>query len=480
MATLAERYDRLSRDSAGNPLITLMVDPKMTDPDGNPVGFLSLVDRGANQRRFAVAKRDAGDALPDSAFLLVEKLGREIAVRSADGKVDPQGVAYAFVALGERKDLDAAVREEGLAEVRKLWAEVAGAAPATAAGVSKARTILEPLVALGFLEAVKDDGTIVVSKASVSRTWDALTFDAAVAVADVEARFDAALGALARVFRNVVSYGMDVGDEDPVRILRSALAALGLFAGIPVAKRGEVAVEVARKEGRTLSRANRAKVRDLEKRVAELSATLKDFIDGAGPDPDDDTEEDEMDAQKRIELAVKAAMDAARAAGITDPAGLADVAVKASAEAAAKIAGPTQPAVPDAALADQFRGKWDFGGMGDPAKALTSAISNIEKLTKKVAELEALVSGTPAAKVDGKDVEAVPGIVDVVNKHSETLEVVVSKVASRPGATPAPRAGEGHGGANLGDRGEGGERANKRAPVDLGPALSLPRVGGKK
>jgi hypothetical protein len=68
-----DRFLNLPGTTDGRKVITLMADPSMTDAMGQPAGFLSLVDKGANLRRFAVVK--AEDLADPHRLAVVDPLG---------------------------------------------------------------------------------------------------------------------------------------------------------------------------------------------------------------------------------------------------------------------------------------------------------------------------------------------------------------------------------------------------------------------
>lgn len=441
-AELAAKYGNLPKDTDGRALVTLMLDPRMQDADGRPVGYLSLVDRGANGRTIAVAKRDAPADLPETAFLLPDVLQRRFPVRKADGSVDAQGVAYAMTVLPEA-GLPEADLEAATVAVKAMWGEVVNSYGAVPAGAADAlRGMLGPFISIGAITEIREDGTIVVSK-RVDWAYGTTDFDAAVAVRDVRARFEAAMGAFSEVFWNVM-YDSEV--EDPESLLNQALGTFSthvssIFTAIPVAKRGDVAVEIARKAGRAISRTNRDRLRKIEEALVGAGTSLKELLDIAGEDPD---QEDDVD-QKAIKAAVDAAIAGAKAAGITDPTALSEVASKAAVEIVSKIAGPPQPAIHQNLLAMQFGEIPGFNTAGKtPEEIIKAAVGQVWNLTKKIELLEALVSGTPVTKgADGKEVPGAFGIVDVVSKHSEALEKVGEIIAADRSTPRPPAAGDG-------------------------------------
>lgn len=319
----ADRFGRLTTTKDGKPVVMLLGDPDLSD------GFLSVVQRGANARRFQVAKADLeGDEL------------------------HPANVG----------------------------------ALATAEDKSKAKAWLESMFG-GFLNMIG-----IASKGS-----GPTSFDAAVGVPVLYDALWIAHDGLVTVVGNILR-DEEVLDKrakilDALEAHRDFLAAH--LDALPTLKADQVreVAELARKADLdvTLERANlaaRKVARVIETadrgRLNRAKAILEDVVarldPGPGPSlfPDLTLQEDDMNVQIAASQAADLAVKAAKAAGVTDPAKLAEIGAAASTEVfKAAVMGPPQPALQSDNLARQRAMAGDENGSGWNAEgALLSAINS--------------------------------------------------------------------------------------------------------
>lgn len=416
------RFLGLKTTPNGSPVVTLMADPSMKDADGSDVGFVSLVDRGANLRTFHVVKAEGEERPADPATVLTPPNNDPwwrrwfgFLVGGVASKSDPGGPVT----------FDAAMAQERLRRAR--WE-------------------------------------------ATDALWDVLGNIVAGDATDKASQVETALNQFSNHVKLLIAAGLTLKSEDR--------ATLGAELALP-------SPSLVSKAGRMISAANVAKLTEALDAIRSGAATVSELLDAATvtpgqaskaetANPDHPSQEDpNMLTPAQVEtLAIKASENAvrvAKSAGITDPSELIRLGSQAFAETVAKvaIAGPAQPAMHADTLnrqADQSGGMGG-GNFGEPMAQFQAAITSIGNLVAKqevrVAKLEATVDGTPAA--DGKAAE--PGLIEVVTKAMDAVEAIHNRVAKIAEVPAAPR--------SAGDP----ELARKSAadPTWSGSALDLPR-----
>lgn len=412
-----EQFGKLPQTPDGRPIVTLLQDPDMNG------GFVSLVSRGANGRRISVTKAETVARDPDPGVAPGSSAPEQPMPPRAVTKADDESTTLEVVShLGPGTNQ----AERGSWFFR----------------------VFAPL--LGLMGVAKADKP--------------LTFDAAIASTKLrEARWQAT-DALWDVIRAVLE---DEATTDKVAAITVALDqfkahVLALVAATPVSKaedrqalaeaiKADPGWTTVQKAGKVLSGANMAKVEAALSALAALQAELK-ALQAAGSPPDTASKEDDvkLDVQQLTAVA-KAAADTAilvaKGAGVTDPAKLADLGVRASQEVMkAAVQGPAQPGIPTRTLEDQAAMAGPTGSMPMPEDQLLAVINRAlgnmatkgdSPLGQLVAKVDALTAAVEGA---GEGTGRVPGIRDVVAKQGEALTRLarIPEASAQGAETPVP------------------------------------------
>lgn len=388
-----DRFEKLTGTPGDDrKIVTLMVDPQMTDDTGQEVGFLSLVDRGANGRRFRVWKAEGdgpGTSLepttaPGSDVHPQAWLGRFLGALGLGGLVAKLGIA----SKGEDDPItfDAAMLREQLRRARwqatdALWEVIANI--------------------LANDQVTDKAGAVKLALEQFSST--VLGLVTATLATKAEARAE-------------VLEGLEPGPDD--------LATL------------------ATKAGRKISARNRATLVSSRDALAKAVAALEDLIKIDEP-PTDETatkaEGEEMDATQIKALATEAganAITAAKAAGITDAGQLAQIGAEAStAVFKAAVMGPAQAAMPTNTLANQMAQSGPNASASDPLAQINEVLSQVRGLATKIDAIDKAVNG------HGEGDEREPGALELAAKAAELSAATASKVAKIETTPAAPRGG---------------------------------------
>lgn len=376
-------------------IVTLMADPAMTDAAGQPAGFLSLVDRGANQRTFQVVKADGDDPTNPPGDLPQAWLARFL-----------EAVGFAGLAqkLARKDDggpltFDAAITAERLRRARwestdALWEVIRNIMAADAATVPDKPAAVQ--LALG--------------------------------------QFSANVMALVKASAALAQKGEDVA---PV------------IAALDVPADGS---DLAQKAGRSISAANMAKLqsaleamRAAMAAMAELQTANDPPLPAAMASKADDPEDPMLSPAQVTAMATAAAdsaVKAAKSAGLTDPARLAQIGADASTTVfKSAVMGPAQPAMPTGTLMDQIGQSGGMNGQaGDPLALMNQALGQVTALATKVESLVAKVDAVDKAiNGHGEGDAREPGMLEIATKSAELAGAVAQKVAKIESTPAAPR-----------------------------------------
>jgi len=380
-----DRFLSLPGTEDGRRVVTLLADPTMTAPDGTPAGFLSLVDRGANLRRFQVVKASELEPATPPGDLPQAWLGRFLTAL---------GLGNLVAKLATKADAPAPLTFDAAITAERLR-----------------RTRWEATDAL----------------------WDVIGNVMASDLEDKAGAISLALGQFSATVMGLVSAVLATKAEDRAEVLAV------LEAG-PELEIGQVS-----KAGRVISARNQATIESARAALAQASAALEALIALASPPTDPaskanpaDPLEDFMNAATLEILATKAAdnaIKAAKAAGVTVPAELATVGATASTEVyKAAVMGPPQAAMPTNALAQQIAPTSVQGQVQDPAAMFAQVLGQVSTLATKVDELTKAVNG------HGEGETREPGILELATKAAELADLTAGKVAKLEGTPAAPRA----------------------------------------
>lgn len=204
MGKHADRYKGLG-GADGRKVITLMTDPRLTDSQGNDVGFVSLVPVGANGLDFTSVKSGSPE-LDDDAFLYVDGEDRRWAVKNPNGDLDVDALVVAKLCAARAHDLSPEVRTGLVAKAEVLMSQARSALKAPLFNQDQGFTngvgpdgfwlsVFAPLLALG--------STTTKSAAVVAKEGPT-TFDAAINVPKFSDEFWDAKIALSDVLRNIL------------------------------------------------------------------------------------------------------------------------------------------------------------------------------------------------------------------------------------------------------------------------------------
>lgn len=377
----ADRFGRLQATKDGNPVVVLLGDPDLSE------GFLSVVQRGANARRFQVAKAE----LPND-------------------ELHPANVGT--LATAE----DQATAQGWLARV---FGNVLGLFQAS----KGAPTSFEAAVGVPqFYDALylADDGLWTVI-GNILRDEEVL---------DKAAKLRAAIEAHAAFLIAAV-------DSIPTMKSETAREVAGLTVNAEAFAFLERAKASAAKVDRMIGTADRGRLNRAKAILEDVVARLEPSP-GAALFPSLTLQEDDMNVQVAAKAAAETAVQAAKSAGVTDPVKLADIAVAASTEVfKAAVAGPPQPALHTDLLARQRAMSGGESGAGWGAEgALLSAINSGGGSMVMKAEVQKSAAGADVVKAvvikaaDGKeirlssDADALAWIIGRATKAQE-LEVVL-------------------------------------------------------
>lgn len=382
-------------------VVTLMTSPSMTDAAGNPAGFLSLVDRGANLRQFSVVKAEdldptnaPGAAEHGEAWLarFLNALGlvglAQKVARKSDGD-SPGPLTF-----------DAAITADRLRRARwestdALWEVI--------------RNVMAA------------DASVVMDKPGAVK----------LALEQFSAQILSLVAATA-------SLAVKAEDRDTV------IRALDVPEG----------ADLAQKAGRVISAANMAKLESCKTAMAAAMAAMDDLIKAGAPaEPmpqalaakTADLEDPMLSAAALAQYATAAseqAIKAAKAAGLTDPARLAQLGAEAStAVYKAAVQGPAQPAMPTNTLEAQLAQSAGMSGQArEPLAMITEALGAVSSLATKVDGLVAKMDGLDKAiNGHGEGEAREPGLVEVATKSAELSHAVATKVAKLEATPAAPR-----------------------------------------
>lgn len=396
-----DRFLGLPGTADGRKVVTLMADPSMTDADGQPAGFLSLVDKGANLRRFQVVKaadlepHQGPTTAPGSAEHDQAWLGRFLSALGLGGLAAKVGLTT----KGDDAPLtfDAAITAERLRRAR--WE-------------------------------------------ATDALWEVI---GNVMASDLEDK-PGAVGLALDQFRATVMGLVQATTTMKAEDLDQALE------GLRTPPEG--AAGLTSKAGRVISARNLATIEAAREAMAQAAAALDNLISRATPDdsptdsfatkgltwPDPHQEDHAMaynprQLQELATAASNSAITAAKAAGVKDPAELARIGAGASTEVfKGAVMGPAQPAMPTNALGQQMA---ESGGMGpkasDPLAMMTEALNQVRGLATKVDELTKVIKG------HGEGEEREPGILELATKAAELADATATKVAKIQGTPAAPR-----------------------------------------
>lgn len=390
-----DRFLELPETTDGRKVVTLMADPSMTDATGQPAGFLSLVDKGANLRRFQVVK--SADLAPHQG---------------------PTG------APGEAEHGPAWL-------VRFLDALGLGSLAAKLARKSDAP-------ALTFDAAVTRERLRRARWEATDALWEVIGNVMASDLEDKAGAVGLALSQFSATVMGLVTATMAVKAEDRPNVL-AVLEDPGDGPG------------TTSKAGRVISARNRATLESARDALAQAVAALEDLIKVATPsdpaskaDPADPLE-DFMNAAQLKALADQAAtsaITAAKSAGITSAADLARIGSEASTQVyKAAVMGPAQPAMPTDTLAAQLAASGGMNGnAADPLAKITEALGAVTGLATKVDALVSKVDNLDRALNGHGEGEArEPGALELVTKSAELATATAERVAKIEGTPVAPR-----------------------------------------
>jgi hypothetical protein len=379
-------------------VIGLMTSPAMHDQQGNPAGYLSLVDSGANLRQFSVVKAEGSPAAEPSrpwAARFLESVGLGHWAEAIARKGEDGGPLT----------FDAAIQAERLRRARwestdALWEVI--------------RNVM-----------AADASTVMDKPGAVKLALE--QFSAQV------------LGIV------TATTALAVKAEDRDQVLKA----------LDRAEPGEVGADLVSKAGRVISAANVAKLTSARETMATAMAALDDLIRaGSTADPatpqalaakSADLEEPMLSAAALGSYATAAsdhAIKAAKAAGLNDPARLAQIgADAATAVYKAAVMGPPQSAMPTDTLAGQMA---QSGGMGaqarDPLTMITEALGAVSSLATKMETMAGKLDGLDRAiNGHGDGATREPGLVELTTKSAELSTAVAVKVAKLEGTPAAPR-----------------------------------------
>lgn len=384
-----DRFLELPATADGRRVVTLMADPSMTAPDGTPAGFLSLVDKGANLRRFQVVKAEdlapnfdaAGDKPGDQAWLgrFLEALGLGSLVAKVLGRKDAAAPLT----------FDAAITAERLRRTR--WE-------------------------------------------ATDALWDVIANVMASDLADKPGAIGLALDQFKATVMGLVVATMAAKSEDQATVLA--------VLEVPPDR-----AELAAKAGRVISAANMGRISAARDAMA-AALTALDELAAAGAPPATATKADQADPlqedpvkltpaqlQATADAAAQSAIKAAKAAGVTDPAVLARVGAEASATVfKAAVMGPAQPSMPTGVLEDQIGQSGGMNGNAqDPLTLINSVLGQVASLATKVQDLTDTIKG----KGEGETRE--PGVLEVATKAAELAGAAAERVRKLEGTPAAPR-----------------------------------------
>lgn len=381
----------------GRRVVTLMADPSMTDAEGNPAGFLSLVGAGANMRTFQVVKTGDLSGAPAESPDPTNPAGAE----------EGQNTLARFL------------RAVGLGS----WAD--------------------KLVTKAMNAPVDFDAAIVAERLRSARweatdaLWDVIrNILANDQVEDKPAAVGLALAKFSAHILGLVTVTVALEEADQL------LAIKGLE------PHPDQELLVAAKAGRMISASNVGKLQAAMDAMSTAASALQALITAATPSTAskanlaDHSPEDPMNAAALVLLstaASEAAIKAAKAAGITDPNMLAQAGVSASTEVyKAAVSGPAQPSMTPGLFAEQLGGASFQGSANDPHAMLQRVLGKVSSLATKVDGLVSKIDGTPANAEAG--VEASPGLLEIATKSAELSMATAERVSKIAGVPAAPHA----------------------------------------
>lgn len=391
-----DRFEQLPRTPDGRTVVVLMHDPAMTDADGNEVGFLSVVNRGANGRNFLVAKAD-----------LLEENGGGPAFLAREGAVP--GGPWEFL-----------------------------------------RRTFGALFGLGAAATAKSDDPVTFDAAlSAPRVSDAL-WQAGDALRQVVRNIlaDESITDKAAMIAAAL-------DSHKAYILTEVKAALALVTKAD--QRRELADAVrgmerdgrwlATKAGRMISAPNMATLTAALASLQEAVSAVQGLIKAATPATTDKSEDPmKLDAAQLAtigEAAGTVAISLARKQGTTDPATLQAIGERASATAIKEyVTAGAQPSLTPGLLTEQLGQAAANGKVPDVLARLETALGGVtgmamklDALGERLGKLEGAINGSPSG--DGKTAE--PGLLAVVAKHGELAVATAQKVAMLANTPARPR-----------------------------------------
>ncbi len=198
-----------------------------------------------------------------------------------------------------------------------------------------------------------------------------------------------------------------------------------------------------------ISAVNLATLESTRTQLEEALAALASLLERAQSKPEPTTKADpgledhDMRTPEQItaiaDAAATSAIKAAKAAGLTDAAKLAQVGIEAQAQVyKAAVSGPAQPAMPANELARQMGESGGMGGaMSDPHGEISAALAKVSGLATKIEAMEGKVSALHG-KLEG-DGDKDPGIMGVLERVVDGVTAMASKVAKLEGTPTAPR-----------------------------------------
>ncbi len=386
---LTDFMDRIPTADDGRAIVTLMHDPKMTDATGSPVGFLSLVDRGAN--------------------------GRRIGVRKAEQLINPNAPTWA--AQGETGS--------GIGPwdwVRSMFGSLLGMSTVTKALNGDPPVTFDAAVAWPKMR----DGLWTAQDGLYDVIHNIL---ASPEVDDKGAAIRAALGQF-EVF--VMGLMETVAKAAPGQ--RAQLATVVKAAGRTALMRQGV-----------ISGQDPTMINDVQATMAELERTLAAKAATT-------SEQDMMTPEQIQAMAIKAgeaAIVVAKSAGIIDPTQLQQIGVAAVQETVVKmVTAPKQPGQTPMALAAQLAMADATRRTPAPEAGFDSVLGRLGTLTMKVddptsglavqvAKLSATVHGTATVG----DVKGEPSMREVIAKTMDVVVKLEEKVSKALGIPAAPKSG---------------------------------------
>lgn len=385
----ADSFDKLPKTADGMPVVKVMTDPDMGDNGDD--GYLSLVTRGANGRRIAVAKIADNGSVPDDTEL--------------PGTTLDLGQAPGWMAM---------------------WRQFMGglfgtpvAKPTTKAALTFDEALVVPLV--------------------FDRVWDG--FDALLDSIHSTMR-DEDVGdkraAIAAALQSYAAYVIDAFEGVPV------------VKGDQAAAVRKMTDQVLAENPRgVINGADKATITAAQEAVAKVAAALAPLTGDAqpstpappAPTPDEDQPMTPEQIEQVAEIAAKSARKAAQKSNPEATAAQLDEIAQSARMQVLKFAvmGPAQPGIPTTVLQDQIGESAGMSGKAkDPSAQIMSAINSVRDTVAKLAGgigIDLETGDVAELNEDGSNA----GLAHVVAKQGESLATVSESVRKMAGTPAAPR-----------------------------------------